>query len=105
MLSTKSLRTCWRIVGIAKMLLLFLLGGGPSSAHNTSFHSVQRHLRSALCSQGTTLTGKGQHRDGVCMISTTCAILQGRFALVQDGTEDAGEIKSLYWRVKKQLLE
>lgn len=49
--------------------------------------------------------GKGQHRDGVCMISTTCAILPGCFALVQDGTEDAGEVKGPYWRVKKQLLE
>lgn len=59
-----------------------------------------------LCSsQGVMLIGKGPHRHGLYMISTSGAILpQGCFALVQGRTEDVGEIKSLYCRVRRQLL-
>lgn len=84
--------------------MLLYCSCGSFSAHNTSLCPTQRNVRSVLQSRGYAYKGKGRDRHGVCMISTTCAILQGCFPLVQGRTEDVGEVKSLYCRVKRQLL-
>lgn len=98
---TKSLRTYWRTVNIAEVLSLTPVDPSQSITHPCA---LLREISDLCSSQGVMLMGEGRHRHGVCMISTVCAILQGRFALIEGRTEDVEEIESLYSRVKQQLF-